>query len=122
MGPIPRSALGLALAFAFASPAFAGNYAACIIDKMPGTQNGATHAAVVQSCGQEHPARYSGVRKGDGRGLFGFSDGNACTIKKAASTSYQPAAGAIAFACRCLYDKPQSDGQTCANFFDQFDN
>lgn len=105
-----------------AAPAWAGNYATCVLDKMPGTQNGATHAAVVQSCGQEHPARYSGVKKGDRRGLFGFSDGNACIIKKAASTSYQPAAGAIAVACRCLYDKPQANGQMCANFFDQFDD
>ena len=112
----------LALLLLAASPAWAANFATCILDKMPGTQNGAVHVAVLQSCGQEHPARYSGVRKGDGRGLFGFSDGNACTLKKAASTPFQPSAGAIAVACRCLYDKPQADGQMCANFFDQFDN
>ena len=107
-----------ALLLLAAAPAFAGNFATCILDKMPGTQNGATHAAVVQSCGQEHPARYSGVIKGDGRGLFGFSDGNACIIKKAPSTSYQPAAGAIAFACRCLYEKPVIEGANCSSDFD----
>lgn len=110
-----------ALLLATCGSAFAANYATCILDKMPGTQNGAAHAAVIQTCIQEHPAGYSGVAKGSGRGLFGYADGNACTIKKAASTSFQPAAVAISSACRCLYDKAQSDGQMCANFFDQFD-
>lgn len=105
----------------FSTSTFAANFATCILDKMPGTQNGAVHAAVFQTCGQEHPSRYSGVEKGSGRGIFGFSDGNACTLKKAASTSFQPSAGAIAVACRCLYDKQQANGQMCANFFDQFD-
>lgn len=104
-----------------AAPAWAANYATCILDKMPGTQNGAVYAAVFQTCGQEHPSRYSGVEKGSGRGIFGFSDGNACILKKAASTPYQPSAAAISVACRCLYDKPQVSGQTCANYFDQFD-
>lgn len=99
----------------------AANFATCLLDKLPGTQNGAVHAAVFQTCGQEYPSRYSGVEKGSGRGIFGFSDGNACTLKKAASTSFQPSAGAIAVACRCLYDKQQANGQMCANFFDQFD-
>ena len=105
----------------FAAPAWAANFATCLLDKLPDTQNGAVHAAVFQTCGQEHPSRYSGVEKGSGRGIFGFSDGNACTLKKAASTSFQPSAGAIAVACRCLYDKQQANGQMCANFFDQFD-
>ena len=109
------------LLFVACAPAWAANFATCILDKMPGTQNGAVHAAVFQTCGQEHPSRYSGVEKGSGRGLFGFSDGNACTLKKAASTSFQPSAGAIAIACRCLYDQQQANGQMCANFFDQFD-
>ncbi len=103
------------------SPTWAANYATCVLDKMSGAANWATHAAVLQTCSQEHPARFSGVKKGSGRGLFGFDDGNACTIKKAAATSHQPAAAMIANSCRCLYDKPEAPGQLCANFFDQFD-
>lgn len=101
-----------------ASPAWAANYATCILDKMPGTANWATHTAVLQTCSHEHPARFSGVKKGSGRGLFGFADGNACIIKKAASTSFQPAATAIASSCRCLYDKPVVGGSSCGNDFD----
>lgn len=97
----------------FAAPAWAGNFATCLLDKLPGTQNGAVHAAVFQTCGQEHPSRYSGVEKGSGRGIFGFSDGNACTLKKAASTSFQPSAGAIAVACQCLYEKPVFKNEYC---------
>lgn len=103
------------------TPAWAGNFATCVLDKMPGVQNAATSMAVMQTCRSEHPSWYSGVEKGSGRGIFGFSDGNACIIKKAASTPFQPAATAIAIACRCLYDKASQDGQMCANFFDQFD-
>jgi hypothetical protein len=112
----------LVAALALASaPTWAGDFATCILDNMPGASNGATNAAVLQSCSREHPGRYSTIKKGSGRGLFGFDDGNACVIKKAKDTSYQPAAIAISSACRCLYDKAQSDGEMCANFFDQFD-
>lgn len=107
-----------ALLLLAAAPAWAANFATCLLDKLPGTQNGAVHAAVFQTCGQEHPSLYSGVEKGSGRGIFGFSDGNACTLKKAASTSFQPSAGAIAVACRCLYDKPVIEGASCSSDFD----
>ena len=89
-----------------ATEAQASNFATCILDKMPGSANQVMHAAVFQSCSREHPLEYRGVEKGEGRGLFGFSDGNDCTIKRAAGTTFPPSAGAIARACRCLYDKP----------------
>lgn len=85
--------------------AHASNFATCILDKMPGSANQAMHAAVFHSCSREHPLEYRDVEQGEGRGLFGFADGNDCTIKKAAGTTYPPSAGAIARACRCLYDK-----------------
>lgn len=95
------------IAFAvMATTAHAGNFATCILDKMPGSSNGATHAAVWRSCSNEFPGRFTGVEQGTGRGLFGFDDGNACTIKKAASTTYAMSANTIGVACRCLYDKP----------------
>lgn len=114
---MPARWIFAALALA-ASPAYAANYATCILDKMPGTQNGAAHAAVIQTCIQEHPAGYSGVAKGSGRGLFGFKNGNACTIDKAKQTSFQPAATMIAVACRCLYDEPYIEGASCSSDFD----
>lgn len=107
----------------FLSPgALAGNFAECILDNMPGASNGATSAAIFQSCGHEYQDRYSGVVRGSGKGLFGYKDGNACIVKLAKETVFQPAASAIAVACRCLYDDPQFRGQTCADFFQQLNN
>ncbi|WP_127806795.1 hypothetical protein [Hydrogenophaga sp. NH-16] len=97
----------------------AGNFASCILEKMPGSSNAATNAAVFQSCSAENPSLYRGVKMGSGRGLFGYKDGNACIIKLAASTQFQPAAASIAAACRCLYNKPPFDGATCADAFGQ---
>lgn len=89
-----------------AHQAQAGNFATCILDKMPGSVSQAMNAAAWQSCTQDYPDRFLGVVQGSGRGLFGFADGSACTLKKAAGTTFPPSAGAIARACRCLYDKP----------------
>lgn len=102
--------------------AVAGNFAECILDDMPGASNGVATGAVFRSCSQSFPGQYHGVVKGSGKGLFGFKNGNECTIKKAKATTFQPAASAISVACGCLYDLPQFDGQTCANFFEQLNN
>lgn len=108
-------AIGLAL---LASGVSAADFATCILEKMPGSSNGATNSAVFQTCISEHPGGYVNVKQGAGRGLFGFKDGNACTIDIAKQTSFQPSAGAIAIACRCLYNKAFLPDQTCANPFD----
>jgi hypothetical protein len=107
----------------FISPiAWAGNFAECILSKMPGSANAATSGAVYQTCSQDFPDRYAGVIRGSGKGLFGYKDGNACIIKKGKETSFQPAASSIAVACRCLYDDPQFRGQTCSDFFQQLNS
>ncbi len=93
-----------ALLLAAPGVALAANYATCLLDKLPGTSNQATHAAIVQTCMHEHPAQFGGVEQGSGRGLFGFKDGNACTIKKAKDTTFQASAAMMAAACRRLYD------------------
>lgn len=103
----------LALLLLAASPAWAANFATCILDKMPGTANQPTHGAVFQVCSKEHPGRYSDIEKGDGRGIFGYADGNACTIQKAKNTPYELSSMQIAFACRCLYDAPRQKGELC---------
>jgi len=96
----------LAVLLLLGSQAHASNFAKCILEKMPGSANQAMNAAIWQTCSRDHPLRFRGIEKGSGRGLFGFADGNACTIKKAAGTTFPPSAGAIARACKCLYDEP----------------
>lgn len=88
-----------------AAPAFAANYATCILDKMPGTQNDVAATAIYQVCQSQHPAGMDGVTQGSGRGMFGFKSGPECTAKKAGDTRSNRAAVAIGVACRRLYDK-----------------
>ncbi|ODT36964.1 MAG: hypothetical protein ABS55_04655 [Lautropia sp. SCN 70-15] len=88
-----------------AAPAFAANYATCILDKMPGTQNDVAAQAVYQVCLAGHPGGIEAVAQGSGSGLFGFNSGAACTAKKAADTRSNRAAVLIGVACRRLYDE-----------------
>ncbi|MEQ6437214.1 hypothetical protein V8Z74_19605 [Comamonas sp. w2-DMI] len=84
----------------------AANYATCLIDKLPGTQNDTAAQAVHQVCIAEHPGGLQAVPQGNGRGLFGFSSGAECTVKKAGDTRSNRAAQLIGVACRRLYDAP----------------
>ena len=95
-----------ALLLLAAAPAFAANYATCILDKMPGTQNDVAASAIYQVCQSQHPAGMDGVTQGSGRGMFGFKSGPECTAKKAGDTRSNRAAVAIGVACRRLYDEP----------------
>lgn len=96
------------------SVAFAGNYADCILDKMPGSENEAITTAVVSTCFQENPGTFYEIEKGSGRGLFGYKDANACVLKKARDTRHPRAAGLISASCRCLYDEATFKAETCA--------
>lgn len=89
------------------------DFADCVLDKMPGTSNAAAAAAVYRTCSNDFPRRYSGIYKGVNRGFFAFKDAEACIIKKARDTAQPSAAFMIAAACRCLYDPPEFNGQTC---------
>jgi hypothetical protein len=89
------------------------NFAECIIEKMPGVANPAARSAIMRSCYQKYPAGLLEIERGSGRGMFGFKDQDACIIKKAKDTPFQPAASAIAYACACLYKKPQFEGEMC---------
>ena len=88
-----------------AAPAFAANYATCILDKMPGAQNDVAATAVYQVCIAEHPGGNNAVAQGSGRGMFGLKSGAACTAKKAGDTRSNRAAVMIGAACRRLYDE-----------------
>lgn len=92
---------------------FAGNYADCILDKMPTSETDAVIGAVIRTCTNENPNTFFEIKKGSGRGLFGFSDANACTLKKARGTTNQRAALIISNACRCLFDAPFFENEMC---------
>ena len=91
-----------------ASPAWAANYATCILDKAQGVANDTAAYAVHQLCMSEHPGGIPAVPQGSGRGLFGFSSGAECTAKKAGETRSNRAAVMVGVACRRLYDEPPS--------------
>ena len=94
-----------ALLLLAAAPAFAANYATCILDKMPDVANDTAATAVYQVCMAEHPGGHNAVVQGSGRGMFGFKSGAACTAKKAVETRSNRAAVMIGVACRRLYDE-----------------
>ena len=102
-----------ALTLIFSPATFAANFATCILDKMPGTQNDIAASAVYQVCQGKHPGLFSSVVQGSGRGIFGFDSGAECTAKKAGDTRSQRGAVLIGVACRKLYDEP--------NPFDNYD-
>lgn len=94
-----------ALLLAACSSAWAANYATCLLDKLPGTQNDVAAQAVYQVCKSKHGGLQA-VAQGSGRGLFGYDSGAECTAKKAADTRSNQAAHMIGAACRKLYDEP----------------
>ena len=95
--------------------AIAGNFAECILDKMPGVSNTPAVYAVNKTCGDKYPERYMEIKQGSALGWLGFETAEACTIKKSRDTSHQGAAGSIARACRCLYQEPSFEtGVMCA--------
>lgn len=97
----------LALLLLAASPAWAANYATCILDKAPGVANDTAANAVHQLCLSEHPGGIQAVPQGSGRGFFGFSSGAECTAKKAGETRSNRAAVMVGMACRKLYDESE---------------
>lgn len=94
-----------AIALLAAAPAFAANFATCLLDKLPGTQNDVAAQAVYQVCKSKHGGLQA-VAQGSGRGLFGYDSGAECTAKKAGDTRSNQAAHMIGVACRKLYDEP----------------
>lgn len=94
-----------AIALLAAAPAFAANFATCLLDKLPGTQNDVAAQAVYQVCKSKHGGLQA-VAQGSGRGMFGYDSGAECTAKKAADTRSNQAAHMIGAACRKLYDEP----------------
>lgn len=105
---MPARWIFAALALA-ASPAYAANFATCILDKAPDVANDTAAHAVYQLCLADHPGGIEAVAQGSGRGLFGFKSGAECTAKKAADTRSNRAAVLVGVACRKLYDESEID-------------
>lgn len=83
----------------------AANFATCILDKMPGTQNDVAAQAIYQVCNSKHTGGLQAVAQGSGRGLFSHDSGAECTAKMAGDTRSNRAAFMIGAACRKLYDE-----------------
>lgn len=94
------------IVFIFPSSAAAGNFATCVLDRMPSVQNDAAVYAVMQACSQKYPGGYQDIPQGAGRGWFGYDSGAECTVKKAGETPNRKAGIAIRVACNCLYNEP----------------
>ena len=86
-------------------PNLAANYATCLLDKLPGTQNDVAANATMQVCVGKHPGGMAAVKQGSGRGMFGHDSGAECTAQKAGDTRSNQAAYLIGMACRKLYDE-----------------
>ncbi|MFI8608490.1 hypothetical protein ACIGFL_09215 [Pseudomonas sp. NPDC077649] len=92
----------------------AGNYATCLLDKLPGLENDHAASAAVQVCRAKYPGGLESVQKGSGRGVFSFDSGADCALSKSGDTRSRDAAYMIRASCNRLFDEP--------NFFDQFDD
>ena len=99
---------------AFNGHAGAADYASCLLEKMPSSQNYPATVAIIQLCGQRFPGGYSNVWQGAGRNeWFGYHSGLECAAAKAAGTVSAQAAVAIRRACNCLYNPPTSNAHSC---------
>ena len=85
---------------------FAGNYATCLLDVMPGIQNDAAATAANRVCLEKFPSALRDIPKGSGRGLFSPESGAECAMKKGRDTRSQVAGQAIYIACMALFQKP----------------
>lgn len=110
-----------ALLLLAASPAFAANYATCILDKMPGTQNDVAASAVARVCATEHPGGNQAAAQGSGRGMFSFKSGAECAAKKAGGTQSNRAASMIWASCGRLYDEATPPWQNLKPFNGKLD-
>lgn len=113
------------LIFAFllsAAPSLslAGNYATCLLDKLPGVQNHGASVSAVRVCQSQYPGGLASVGQGAGRGLFAsYDSGDECTYDKAKDTRYTGAVRVMAEACMRLYNKPQPPARK-PDLFDEF--
>lgn len=100
----------------------AGNYAECLLDKLPGASNQVVTTATVRICSKKYPAMFYGVEYGAGLSIFGFgySNPDECTADKAKNTQSHSAAALIRSACMRLYTKEEPVDLSTAKPWDEF--
>ncbi len=99
-----------------AAPAFASNYAQCLIDNLAESKSGAVHVAALSMCIAKYPDGFFTIKRGSGRGLLGFKSADACTVDKARNASWHYSATMIRNSCECLYGQPVTDTHMCARY------
>lgn len=100
----PLAIIALLVAPSLAS---AGNYATCLLDKLPGLQNDNAAYAAGQVCSAKYPERFASIPQGASRGIFAFDSGAECALDKSGETRSRTAAFQIRLACNRLYDRPK---------------
>lgn len=101
-----RYLYGLLLASACAT-AQAGNFATCLLDKLPGVRSNQATRASLRICLDQYPGGWNSVEQGSGRGMFAdYDSGDACTLELAKETTDRQAGFLIAKSCKLLYDEP----------------
>lgn len=102
-----RANLILPLILLAATPvAYAGNFAECLLDKLPGVRGNQATTASLRICLAQHPGAWSSVEQGMGRGVFAdYDSGDECTLELAKETTDRQAGYLIAMSCRLLYDE-----------------
>lgn len=99
-----RSAITLLAAALLPSIASAGNYATCLLDRLPGVKAPQVAVAAVRSCQDAYPAGPQGVEWGAGKGLFArYKSPDDCLADKARDTALPVAVSHIRNACNWLY-------------------
>ena len=90
------------------SSCFAGNYATCLLDKMPGIENDAIAMATNKVCLDKYPGGFNNVQQGSGRGYFSYDSGAECAAKIGSKTRSLTAGRMIFASCNVLYEKPKT--------------
>lgn len=100
----------------------AGNYAECLLDKLPGTSSSIATVASINACAKKYPDRLDGVKYGAGLSLFGFgySSPDECAADKAKNTPNNQAAAQIMQACIRLYTKEKPVDLSTAKPWEEF--
>lgn len=91
------------------APAWAANYAACVLKKLPGLASETAAQAAYQMCLLEHPGGFQVVPQGSGRSMQDYKSGAECTVAKSKDTRSERAKEVIGMACRQLYDESEID-------------
>lgn len=94
------------LALGVCAPSWAGNFAECLLDKLPGTMNDQAAHAIRAVCSDKYQ---DDVPQGTGRGLFSYKSGTECLAAKGKDTRSTTAVQLMSWACRRLYDESEID-------------